>query len=268
MQFCDLAFTPGWAVPASGPAAPHSNDHLVEHGLLVDSERKAYRFVSVAVMLAEANLWAQRLLLPIQLPLKRADLRSEFVAMPNVATGGSLVTEDYFFGFRESLFLLAKLAPFGATGDMAERYRLLACSAATMNSGEAYLRAAAVLEKLAVNVRELEQTNHPEVRQRVALLDGQEQPLPVFFVRWGDWEEAKIEVEIDGRTGSLVELRFNDASLCQRPAQPIVNPELLLGVPDQEFDSYTEAQRQSLISRFTSPSEPKTQAKAGHPATP
>src|ERR1051325_2492523 len=63
----------------------------------------AYKFVAVAIMLAEINHCASRLNLPCKLPITRDQLRTEHVAKPLITGfGGTFETEDFTFIFFKS----------------------------------------------------------------------------------------------------------------------------------------------------------------------
>ncbi len=66
----------------------------------------AYKFVAMAVMLTNCNLFVQQTRLPVDHPLTFTnDVLSSSVAPPGLmGFGGSIVTSNYFFGFGHSHF--------------------------------------------------------------------------------------------------------------------------------------------------------------------
>ena len=174
----------------------------------------AYKYVLVAVMLAEVNFCAENLHLRVKLPVSQEDLRVRLVAPPDVMRfGGRLETDDYFFGFSGRLRLVVKIRPFGSL-TVAEQKDVLSTATSLIGTNEAYSLATNWLAAMSVDVSLLEQTNRVAVRQRVAGGTGRgpKKLLPIFYVTWIRRDRGMVSVSIDGRNKELLELTLDDES--------------------------------------------------------
>jgi len=183
----------------------------------------AYKYVALAVLIAEANFNAERLDLPIPRPIKEEQLTFKLIAPTNILNlgfMGSIRTPQYMFseGGDRRYRLLAKLDQEGYTELSGAVYnKILEHEKSLINTNQAYQLATNWLARIDVDVTALEKTNRWEVRQRWFYGEqGEQILLPVFFVKWGDWKEPTVVVNIDGRTKQFIEILQNDDSFSRR----------------------------------------------------
>jgi len=74
-------------------------------------------------------------------------------------------------------------------------------------------------------------------------------PLPLFLVRWGEWDNPSIKVTILGTTKELLELRQEDVSFSKRPKFLVHDAESLLAIPDSRFGKLSKSERIDLLER-------------------
>src|SRR2546430_6641886 len=155
----------------------------------------AYKYVALAVLLAEANFNAERLDLPMERPIQESQLTLKHIQDPkflrDTGFGGRVDSGGYTFteGGRTAYHHFIKLAPFGR-GTVTEQNEVLSHQQSLITSNGAYELAVGRLKAIDVEVRGLEKTNTVEVRQRwfwgkspaTRIL------LPIFDVRWGSWD--------------------------------------------------------------------------------
>lgn len=138
----------------------------------------AYKYVAMAVMLAEANFNAERLSLPIKRPITQNALGSRLVAPPGILQFGGFLgrvdADGYMFswGGERGYRHIAKLDrdgyaayPYGWL-PMAERNERLSHEKSLISTNEAYQLAAGWLKAIDVDVQRLEKAHRVEVRQR------------------------------------------------------------------------------------------------------
>jgi hypothetical protein len=210
----------------------------------------AYTYVAVAVMLAEANFIADRLQLPVSHPMVQDQLEYQLVIPPRMMflsySGGRIDVNGYAFCFPHQARYIQKVHSFEGAS-MAEENEILSHGASLIDTNGAYQLASNWLSLIEVDVRELEKTNHAEVRQRFYYSTNGAVNLPVFEVRWGEWNDPKIEVSIDARSKEMVYIRQEDDAFLRRPEELIRNLDKLLEIPDEEFQKYSDSQRSNLV---------------------
>jgi hypothetical protein len=214
----------------------------------------AYKYVIVAVMISEASFEADKLGLPLQRhPLGQSSVQFETTTPPNVmyvlGAGGRIDTDRYSFCFGRHKRFIVKLDRFGHL-DQAEENEMLSRGTSLVSSNGAYQLATNWLSAIQVDVWELQRTNQAEVQQRWYYGPQGKTMLPVFEVRWGEWDHPKIEVSIDGRTKEVVYIRQEDDSFSRRPEELIKNLDKLLEIPDDEFEKYSPIQRSNLFAQY------------------
>jgi len=218
----------------------------------------AYNYVGLVVLLAEAHFNAERLNLPVECPIQESQLTFKYIAPPQILRYGGFMgavhAGQYAFdeGGGRHYRHVAKLDPFGGLS-MAERNEALSHQKSQVTTNEAYQLAARWLRAIDVDVPELEKTNKVEVQQRWFWSHDKTATrvlLPIFDVRWGRWDDPKVDVVVDGRTKEFIELRQEDDSFSKRPAELIKNVDQLLAIPDEEFQKYSPLQRSNLVARF------------------
>jgi hypothetical protein len=245
----------------------------------------AYKYVAVAVMLAEINYCASRLHLPIDLPVKESDIRVAMVYNPSVHSrlqhrpieygfSGRIDTSKYTFSFPAGGFLhpnpgklrfIIRLdngyEAYSTTkiqGDLPTREFLpqLVGVHSTIDTNDAYRIATNWLTAIDVDVQQLQKENPVTVKQQFLTDYG---PLPIFDVRWGAGREDKwghpkspvVDITIAGDTRDLLHLRQNDDSYSKRPFVLIKDMDKLLAIPDAEFLKYSALERSNLVARFS-----------------
>ncbi len=207
-------------------------------------------------MLAKANYFADKLDLPLQKPICETNVQFRFIvpptARPYVDIGGRIDVNHYSFSCGDKHCFITKLDPFGNLSS-AEQNEMLSHEKSLIATNQAYQLATNWLTSIDVNIKKLEKRNRYEVRQRWCFGDnGDITLLPIFYVRWGNWNEPTVEVSVDGRNKELLELRMiNQASFTSRPAELIRDLDKLLSIPDLEFQKYSLIERSNLVARFS-----------------
>jgi hypothetical protein len=211
----------------------------------------AYKYVITAIMLSEASFYADRLQLPVKLPLQASEVRIQGIGKPTrpLGPGGAIDTGRYFFGFGTQARFMVKLHPFGNMS-MAKENLLLSRGTSLIDTNGAYQLATNWLHAIQVDVGELEKTNHAEVRQRWYYSAHGITKLPVFELRWGVWDDPQIDVSIDGRTKEMVYIRQENDGFSRRPEELIRNLDKLLEIPDEEFEKYSASERSNLVAQY------------------
>lgn len=212
----------------------------------------AYKYVAVSIMLAEINYCAEKLRLPIQLPVERTHLEVQSVSPPNLFPfGGRLDTKDFSFSFAEDgrLQYIYALPPRNQSTPPKKRSHKNDASLLTTN--EAYCLASNWLYAMSVDVRELQRTNHLDIYRPIEW-DGEKnkEPRSVFHVEWGPRNRTIAEASIGVRSRTLRYLRLEDTSFSKRPPVTIKEREKLLSIPDEEFLKLDEKGKQDLVKRF------------------
>jgi len=124
-----------------------------------------------------------------------------------------------------------------------------------ISTNEAYQLATNWLRAISVDVNRLEAKFPPSIRQRwyygkVGNSGLSLTTIPIFDVKWGNWDRAKISVVIYGTTKELLQLRQEDDSFSERPRTLIDDSEKLLAIPDADFLKYSDFQRINLFQTF------------------
>lgn len=214
------------------------------------------------LLLAEANFCAEKLSLPVALPIQRTNLTQQWVTPVTMATsggqGGRVDFGNYSLStgnskYTGAFYLIVKRDPFGA-GSVAEENKVLMKATCLISTNGAYEIATNRLTMIDVDVKKLEASNKPRVQQRRCYSQdgGSEVFLPVFYVKWGSWQHPKAEVCIDGRDKSLVSIQLRDqTAFSRRPATFITNLDELLSIPDADFERYSPAQQTNLLAHFS-----------------
>jgi hypothetical protein len=173
--------------------------------------------------------------------------------MPYVDHGGAIDVTNFSFSFGDRHCFIVKLHSFGGLS-AAEQNETLSHAKSLVTTNQSYELATNWLRLLDVDIAKLEAANKPEVRQRWFWVQGtplRNVLLPIFYVRWGPWEDATVEVMIDGRTRDLLELREKGQQAYTRKPSRLVNDlERLLAITDEEFLGYSSDQRSNLVARF------------------
>jgi len=216
---------------------------------------QAYRFVAVAVMLAEINNCAFRLGLDCELPISERSLQVEHVANPFITGfGGTFETKDFSFIFFKS----GCLGTISRKHDSFRPFLPTSLQMGTItNSTEAYRLASNWLHAISIDVAKLEKKSPVSVRA-VPVQLASESPhytsetfsLQVLHVDWGKESSPSIRVAIFPQGKQLLAIYVDDQSFSTRPKELIKNMDALLAIPNEEFQHYSAADRAALIARF------------------
>ena len=200
----------------------------------------AYKFVGIAVLVAEANFSAEKLNLPIGRPIQESRLTFKMIAPISVLKddgfGGSIHVDNYAFseGGRARYRYITRLDPFGGLS-MAAENEMLSHHKSLVGTNGAYRLASNWLALIDVDVRELERTNRVQVQQRWYWGEGSPTPrvlLPIFEVTWGG---GKVRVTVDGRTRQFVDIRQEDDSFSRRPVELLRDLDKLLAIQAEAY---------------------------------
>ena len=159
----------------------------------------AYRFVAMAIMLAQINVFCGRLALPVDHPLVESDVRDGSHVGPPAPAGfsGSVLTDRYFFGFGRGH--LANFYKRGFTpssdAEMKKRNLELAKQMSLIDTNGAYQLATNWLTQMCIDLSALESKYRLNITQwryySEVQTGGQLRPvareavmLPVFQVEW------------------------------------------------------------------------------------
>jgi hypothetical protein len=128
----------------------------------------AYKFVALAVMLAELNFAADQLRLSLNHPVTERDLKMELVLDPRkMPFSGRLDTEQYSFSIGEGyLRFITNLKENRGELSMREYNERLSKSKPAIDSNQAYLIAKGWLKAMEVDVDTLEKDHPPRSEQR------------------------------------------------------------------------------------------------------
>ena len=251
----------------------------------------AYKYVAIAVMLAEINHSANRLHLPMDLPVKNSDIRAARVSDPRVRSrsehrpteygfSGFIDTEKYSFSFPAGLFkhpspgklryiirLDSGYQAYSTTKTQSDLPTLeflpqLVGIHSTIDTNEAYQIATNWLMAIDVDVQRLEK-EQPLIVEHQSLRDYG--PLPLFKVSWGKDEIPAVSVLIAGNTKDLLRLRQEDDSYSRRPFTLIKDMDKLLAIPDEEFLKYSPEEKSNLVARFAAVTYPPSLTQTNVP---
>jgi len=227
----------------------------------------AYKYIAIILMLAEINFCSGRLYLPADLPIEEQNLRAEAVFSPRViGFAGRLDTDKYSFSFAKDgrLRFITKLNNGRGDKTLREYLEGLAKIPSIINTNGAYRIATNWLTAMDVDLQRLEKDHPPIVKQQTFMSWAEDSkpsteiPLPIFDVKWGDWSQPVIDIQISGATGELLKLRQEDDSYSRRPASLIKDMDKLLAIPDEQFLKYSSEERSNLVVRFSAVSYSQT----------
>lgn len=245
----------------------------------------AYKYVALMVMLAEANFFAEKTCLPRNHPIVEQDMRpGGHVSPPRLmGFGGSLLTDDYFFGFGKGGLANFKKRGFEPDNEtmIRERNFRFAELPSSIGTNEAYQLATNWLAAIDVDVRALEKKYPPKVTQRKFYPDAKglndlgERTLilPIFDLQWGsipissggkEYPMPALSLTIFGPTKELIEFHLMDRDLSRRPV-PIKDFEKLLAIPDSQFGMFSISQKGDLVTRSVDPEFQRLISKGTQP---
>jgi hypothetical protein len=229
----------------------------------------AYKFVAMLVMISEANFFCNKTGLSSGHLFTESDLRNgSHVSPPNQRDfGGSILTDQYFFGFGSghlANFYKRGFMPQHSSQAIRDRNLELAKFSSLIDTNGAYQLATNWLAALGVDVPLLERKYRRNFIQWKYYPEGKDGPgimLPVYNIEWRgfilrsqpDRETRVVSLTIFGATKELVEYHVLDDSLFLRPRIQIQIKDLekLLAIPDEEFRGFDALQRSNLLFQFT-----------------
>lgn len=237
----------------------------------------AYKFIAMMLMLAEANFFcAQTGLSPGRSFTEREIRPGGHVGPFNTNNfGGSIVTDQYFFGFgwgHLANFTKRGFMPRNSDQAIRERNLELSTFSSLIDTNGAYQLATNWLGATGVDVRALQakyRLHFEQWRYYPEGVGGKTLMLPVYAVQWRghilrsqpERESAVVSVIIFGATKELVGYHVLDDSLFLRPRIQVKEPEKLLAISDADFKSFSSAQRNDLIARFIGPAPAVPQSR-------
>lgn len=217
----------------------------------------AYKYVAISLLMMEINFCAGRLHIPGQLPVQQKDIKTAVVFPPTTRLGfaARVDTGEYSFSFAKGrLRFVTRLDEKPA--NLKEYLQRLSAVKASIDTNAAYRLATNWLLSIDVDLARLEKEHPPSVRQQTYSpwpeehRTNTEVPLPLFDVKWGDWDDPVVDVEISG-SGELLKLRQEDDSYSRQPVSLVKNVEKLFAIPDEDFLKYSAEQRSNLVTRFS-----------------
>jgi hypothetical protein len=242
---------------------------VITNKLLIST---AYKYVAMAMMMTNCNLFVQQTDLPQSQPIAFANIILErcSVAPPRLmGFGGSIVTSNYFFGFGHNHLANFWQWEFHAESIGNIRAKQIKWSQQISQIGTNEVSALAVtwLNNMGIDTQVLEQKYPCKITQRfyyknsngsLTPLDKAKVMLPIFEISWGsiplrghpEYNYPAITVTIFGPTKELIEYHLMDDSLMLRPKLAVQNSEMLLSITNEAFDKFNEAQRNNLVKQF------------------
>lgn len=222
----------------------------------------AYKYVALVLMLAEANFFAERVGLKLEHPICEQDVRAGSHVGPAKTNDftGSIVADDYLFGFGRGRLANFKRGDFRADSAAAvrERNAKLAGQASLVDTNGAYELATNWLARIGVDTEEVRKKYKLTITQWRYAPERLSQPvlLPVYQVEWRGnpfktprraAEVGIVTVTVLGTTKELVELHVLDDTLFARAPIRIASQERLLSITDADFRGFDALQRSNLV---------------------
>jgi hypothetical protein len=216
---------------------------------------RAYKWVAAAAMLFEVQRCAQVLHLPLE-PLQSKTVRVGVVSPDVIGFAGRVNGKEYSF-----VFLAGRLRYILRSPEKSDEELHLYDQKATITTNDAYRLASNWVAAISVDMPRLEKNARASVQQKFKYkrefplmeLPKPNEPvdlLPVFEVKWGNWNRPIIQVTIDGQ-GGLVAIRQEEDTYSLRSAALSTNQITRLeGISDREFTNYTEIERTKLVDDF------------------
>lgn len=212
----------------------------------------AYKYVALALMMAEASHALRQLEVTGWKPVEPSDVVSYYVAPPRLRPGGSLDTQTHVFGFgsKGNLQFIHRreLKP---DLSLEERHQRWAAMKSLVGTNEAYALASNWLVRLEVDVSALEKAHPCSVTQEYYHPGGQTSRkvmLPRYEVRWGtNQSRPAVWVSIFGPTKEPIHIRQEDISFSRRLRGLVKDAERLLAIPNGEFATWSVLEKSNLV---------------------
>jgi hypothetical protein len=215
----------------------------------------AYRYVALALMLAEGNHAIEQLNVPGWQQVSAADVVKYHVSPPRLRPGGSVETPKYIFGFGgEGKLQFIQTVESEPDLPLEERHVKWAKMKSLVGTNEAYELASNWLTRLSVDVAALQRSHPVRVEQEYYFTGDPDSAnrktvmLPRFEVRWGTNQlRPAVWVSVFGPTKEPIHIRQEDGSFSQRPRGIVKDVERLLKIADAEFARYDFVQKSNLV---------------------
>jgi hypothetical protein len=234
----------------------------------------AYRYLAFALMLLQANWFCQKMDLPGNHELTLADIGRGSEADPPKTNdfGGSIFTDEYFFGFDSGHIANFYKRAFEPQTD-ADVKRLnveLSKHSSVIDTNGAFDLATNWLARSGVNVAMLKTNFTLTVTQEKFLsqslpaggfgpITRSEVLLPVFDVVWsGDFVRKGrlhhhgpvVRVTVSGATKEMLEYHVYSEQLFTFESIAVKDLEKVMNVSDQEFQSYSDLQLSNFVAEY------------------
>ncbi len=216
----------------------------------------AYKYVAIALMLTEANYFADRLQLPIQKPITRDDVRYAYAYPPALRwLEGRIDAHGYSFGFFSSgrLSAVTKMRNNGAI-DRPEHAKSAPEPLLLAESNAFYKVATNFGSVMSINFTNLERA-YPCVVSAYSVMNAGENNAgkPATNLLVSVYWERKVDVIFLMPSGSLIELRQNSDLYSERERMTIVGSNELLNIRDQDFVDYSSSKKIEMAASFGGP---------------
>jgi hypothetical protein len=233
----------------------------------------AYKYVALAVMLTNCNLFVRDTHLPLDRPIVQTNVilsRCSVNPPQLMGFGGSVVTEKYFFGFGHGLlanFWQWEFRPAPSPEGIAQQHEQWAQMTSQIGTNEVRQLAENRLANLGVDVATLARKYPFKITQKVfnqnlsgglKPLDRAKVPLPIYEISWGSiplrghpqYSFPAVTMTLFGPTKELIEYHLLDDSLMLRPKLEIKDFEKLLAITNAAFYQFDDTRRSNLVRQF------------------
>jgi hypothetical protein len=234
----------------------------------------AYKYVALAVMLTNCNLFVQQTHLPLDHQLTQTNivLSRCSVAPPRLmGFGGSIVTRKYFFGFGHdhlANFWQWEFRPASSSEGIKEQHERWSKVTSQIGTNEVRQLALNWLTDLGIDTATLEKKYPCKITQKTfypntqnsegSLEQAKRVTLPVFQIQWGStplrgrpqYSLPAATMTVFGPTEELIEYHLFDDALMLRPKLAVKDPEELLTITNEAFYNLDEVQRSNLVKQF------------------
>jgi hypothetical protein len=213
----------------------------------------AYRFVATEALVHRFNQYASRMHLPIEVPVKEADIRVLNVSEAPYQYRYHIRVKNYLLGLHDRALQFYKKDEYQSlnVSGMEKASRM----PYVVNTNDTYRMATNWLTALDVDLVSLEKSNPPCVN-RHPFFESERGPVPnpVLGVEWHNptspgYDSTEVSVEISAVSGDLIKLVDKTGDFSKRPAL-IQEVGKLLAISDEEFLKYSPLERSNLLVRF------------------
>lgn len=233
----------------------------------------AYKYVALAVMLTNCNLFVQETHLPLDHPISQTNImlsRCNVNPPQLMGFGGSVVTEKYFFGFGHghlANFWQWEFRQASSKQNIMQQHEQWAQMTSQIGTNEACQLAETWLANLGVDVATMERKCPCKITQKyfyknsgsgLKPLDKNKVQLPIFEISWGsiplpghpEYNFPAVTMMVFGPTKELIEYHLLDDSLMVRQKLEIKDFQKLLAITDASFSQFDDSQRNNLVREF------------------